>query len=92
MHFARRNRNKVYCLLRAGSALRGQDGLFVSPIHKARGESCPDGRYSNGYRQWDDRLQGAEFHTFTIITGEGLPFYTEHVYIHVRLTVSEAPE
>ena len=39
-----------------------------------------------------DRLQGAEFHTFTIITGEGLPFYTEHVYIHVRLTVSEAPE
>ena len=39
-----------------------------------------------------DCLQGAEFHTFTIITGEGLPFYTEHVYIHVRLTVSEAPE
>ena len=39
-----------------------------------------------------DCLQGAEFHTFTIIAGEGLPFYTEHVYIHVRLTVSETPE
>ena len=71
-----------------------EDGTVCSfpRIKKARGRFGPEGGSSTDNRSGRDRLERGGFSTFTIITGEGLPFYTEHVYIHVRLTVSEAPE